>query len=191
MIKPLLRVIPKLSGNVKLACNLFDFNKSNIGENIVYEANVRYAKLLPLSSHLFQKKIDAGLLGSCWNFDLKKFYETYSDIFYNNCFYFSKDSLLQLDKSKVQYARNTDMEFGVKRISYSKSGSQFSFFAPLYIDNVEDIPEYFLLDIKLSNGIYETKKSIKINIASNGESKYNYLYRYLKKYIEQILYNTN
>lgn len=186
MIKPLLRVIPKLSGNVKLACNLFDFNKSNIGENIVYEANVRYAKLLPLSSHLFQKKIDAGLLGSCWNFDLKKFYETYSDIFYNNCFYFSKDSLLQLDKSKVQYARNTDIEFGVKRISYSKSGSQFSFFAPLYIDNVEDIPEYFLLDIQLSNGIYETKKSIKINIASNGESKYNYLYRYLKKYIEQI-----
>ena len=50
MIKPLLRVIPKLSGNVKLACNLFDFNKVKLGENTVYEANVRYAKLLPLSS---------------------------------------------------------------------------------------------------------------------------------------------
>ena len=94
MIKPLLRVIPNLSGNVKLACNLFDFNKVKLGENIVYEANVRYAKLLPLSSQIFQKKIDAGLLGSCWNFDLKKFYDIYSDIFYNNCFDFSKDSLL-------------------------------------------------------------------------------------------------
>lgn len=186
MIKPLLRVIPKLSGNVKLACNLFDFNKVKLGENIVYEANVRYAKLLPLSSQIFQKKIDAGLLGSCWNFDLKKFYDTYSDIFYNNCFDFSKDSLLQIDISKTQYVRNTDMEFGVKRISYVKSGSQFAMFAPFYIDDVKDIPSYFLLNIKLSNGVYDITKSIKINIASNGESKYNYLYRYLKKYVEQI-----
>lgn len=186
MIKPLLRVIPKLSGNVKLACNLFDFNKVKLGENTVYEANVRYAKLLPLSSKLFQKKIDAGLLGSCWNFDLKKFYDTYSDIFYNNCFDFSKDALLQLDTSKTQYTRNTDMEFGVKRISYAKSGSQFAMFAPFYIDDVKDIPSYFLLNIKLSNGVYDITKSIKINIAYNGESKYNYLYRYLKKYIEQI-----
>ena len=186
MIKPLLRVIPKLSGNVKLACNLFDFNKVKLGENVVYEANVRYAKLLPLSSQLFQKKIDAGLLGSCWNFDLKKFYDTYSDIFYNNCFDFSKNSLLELDTSKTQYVRNTDMEFGVKRISYAKSGSQFAMFAPFYIDDVKDIPSYFLLNIKLSNGVYDIIKSIKINIASNGESKYNYLYRYLKKYVEQI-----
>lgn len=186
MIKPLLRVIPKLSGNVKLACNLFDFNKTKVGENIVYEANVRYAKLLPLSSQLYQKRIDAGLLGSCWNFDLKKFYDTYSDIFYNNCFDFSKDALLQLDTSKTQYVRNTDMEFGVKRISYAKSGSQFAMFAPFYIDDVKDIPSYFLLDIKLSNGVYDITRSIKINIARNGESKYNYLYRYLKKYVEQI-----
>lgn len=186
MIKPLLRVIPNLSGNVKLACNLFDFNKVKLGENIVYEANVRYAKLLPLSSHIFQKKIDAGLLGSCWNFDLKKFYDTYSDIFYKGCFEFSKDSLLHLDTSKSQYVRNTDMEYGVKRISYFKSGSQFAMFAPFYIDDVKDIPSYFLLNIKLSNGVYDITKSIKINIASNGESKYNYLYRYLKKYVEQI-----
>lgn len=186
MIKPLLRVIPNLSGNVKLACNLFDFNKVKLGENIVYEANVRYAKLLPLSSQIFQKKIDAGLLGSCWSFDLKKFYDTYSDIFYKSCFEFSKDSLLQLDTSKTQYVRNTDMEYGVKRISFIKSGSQFSMFAPFYIDDVKDIPSYFLLNIRLSNGAYDITKSIKINIASNGESKYNYLYRYLKKYVEQI-----
>lgn len=186
MIKPLLRVIPKLSGNVKLACNLFDFNKVKFGENIVYEANVRYAKLLPLSSQIFHKKIDAGLLGSCWNFDLKKFYETYNDIFYNNCFDFSKNSLLQLDKFRTQYVRNTDMEYGVKRVSYVKSGSQFLIFAPFYIDDVKDIPSYFLLNIKLSNDIYDISKTIKINIANNGESKYNYLYRYLKKYVSQI-----
>ena len=186
MIKPLLRVIPKLSGNVKLACNLFDFNEVKLGEKTVYEANIRYAKLLPLSSQIFQKKIDAGLLGSCWNFDLKKYYDVYSDIFYNNCFIFSKDALLQLDKTKYQYVKNTDMEYGVKRISYTKSGSQFAMFAPFYIDNVADIPSYFLLEIKLSNGFYNVYKYIKVNIANNGDSKYHYLYTYLRKYIEQI-----
>ena len=162
MIKPLLRVIPKLSGNVKLACNLFDFKKINNDiDNTVFEANIRYAKLLPLSSHIFQKKIDAGLLGSCWNFDLKKFYDTYRDIFYNNCFTFSQQNILELDKTKNQYIRNTDMEFGVKRISYIKNGSQFSMFAPFYIDDVKDIPAYFLLSANFSNGIYKTTKSIK------------------------------
>lgn len=187
MIKPLLRVIPKLSGNVKLACNLFDFKKINNDiDNTIFEANIRYAKLLPLSSHIFQKKIDAGLLGSCWNFDLKKFYDTYKDIFYNNCFTFSQQNILELDKTKNQYIRNTDMEFGVKRISYIKNGSQFSMFAPFYIDDVKDIPAYFLLSANFSNGIYKTTKSIKINIADNAESKYNYIFKYLKKYIEQI-----
>ena len=187
MIKPLLRVIPKLSGNVKLACNLFDLKKINNDiDNTIFEANIRYAKLLPLSSHIFQKKIDAGLLGSCWNFDLKKFYDTYRDIFYNNCFTFSKQNILELDKTKNQYIRNTDMEFGVKRISYSRNGAQFAMFAPFYIDDVKDIPSYFLLSINFSNGIYKTTKSIKINIAANAESKYNYIFKYLKKYVEQI-----
>src|SRR5574344_922211 len=108
MIKPLLRVIPSLSGNVKLACNLFDFNKTTTktGET-VFEANVRYAKLLPLSSKLFQKKIDANLLGGSWNFDLKKFYETYSDSFYNSCFIYNKEDMLKLDETVDTIVRNT------------------------------------------------------------------------------------
>ena len=65
MFKPLLRVIPTLSGNVKLACNLLDYEKYvDQAGNDVYETNVRYAKLYPISANLWKKKIDAGLLGS-------------------------------------------------------------------------------------------------------------------------------
>lgn len=189
MFKPLLRVIPTLSGNVKLACNLLDYEKYvDQAGNDVYETNVRYAKLYPISANLWNKKIDAGLLGSSWEYDVKKFYETYSDIFYKDCFEYDKYEMLKLDKHNIMNVRNKDFEFGVKRISYSKNGNQFACFAPIYIDNVNDIPGYFMLDIKLDNGAYKITKRIKINIG-NPESynnKYNYLSNYLNKYVSKI-----
>ena len=48
MIKPLIRTIPNLSGNVKLACTLSDFKKTSTE---LYECYVRYARLLPISSN--------------------------------------------------------------------------------------------------------------------------------------------
>ena len=59
MIRPLLRTIPTLSGNVKLACTLLDYNKI---EKVTYETNIRTARIYPLSSNLFQKNIIANLL---------------------------------------------------------------------------------------------------------------------------------
>ena len=69
--------------------------------------------------------------------------------------------MLKLDKHNIMNVRNKDFEFGVKRISYSKNGNQFACFAPIYIDNVNDIPGYFMLDIKLDNGAYKITKRIK------------------------------
>ena len=136
MIKPLLRILPSLSGNVKLTCTLTDV-KPVTSDNKLWEGNIRGAKLLPLASQLWQKKIDANLISSTWEYDLPRFYSAFSDVFYNCCFEFDKSDMLKMDIYHEQKVRATDFEFGVKRISYSKNGHQFAFFDPIYID-IED-----------------------------------------------------
>ena len=185
MIKPLLRTIPTLSGNVKLACTLLDYNKIN---KDTFETNIRGAHIYPLSSQLFQKSVQANLLNSSWEYDLKRFYGAYSDTFFEPCFDVTKSEMPLLDKTSVLYPRNTDFEYGVKRISYSKSGCQYAFFAPIYIDNVNDIPAYFNIKIKLTNRsksavIYKT---IRVNIGINGQDDHNYIYKYLSNYLNKI-----
>lgn len=183
MIKPLLRTIPSMSGNVKLACTLLDYNK--IKED-TFETNIRGAHLLPLSSSLFQKSVTANLLNSSWEYDLKKFYATYSDIFFDTVFPISVLEMPMLDETQVFKNRNTDLEYGVKRVSYDKSGCQFACFAPIYIDDPKDIPSYFLLKMEISAKRASITKYIKVNIASNSKSNYNYIYKYLNKYLSKI-----
>lgn len=178
MFKPLLRVLPSLSGNVKLACNLTDLNK--IGKTNRFDSHIRYARLLPLSSNLAQRKVEANLLNSSYETDLSKYYKHYSNYFFSTTFEYNKIDYPVLDKSSYQLNRDTDFEFGCKRISYEKNKYQFAFFAPIYIESQEDIPDYFLINIKLSNELYHTEKQIKVNIKD--DYKYNYLYVYLKKY---------
>lgn len=185
MIRPLLRTIPTLSGNVKLACTLLDYNKIN---KDTVETNIRGAHIYPLSSQLFQKSVEANLLNSSWEYDVKRFFSSYSDTFFDSCFEINKQEMPILDKSETQKPRNTDFEYGVKRISYSKSGCQYACFAPIYIDNVNDIPEYFKLDITISNFAKTStiKKTIIVNIAKNGNDDKNYIYKYLKTYLSKI-----
>ena len=183
MIKPLLRTIPSMSGNVKLACTLLDYNK--IKED-TFETNIRGAHLLPLSSSLFQKSVTANLLNSSWEYDLKKFYTAYSDTFFDTVFPISVLEMPILDETQIFKNRNTDLEYGVKRVSYDKSGCQFACFAPIYIDDPKDIPSYFLLKIELSAKRASITKYIKVNIASNSKSNYNYIYKYLNKYLSKI-----
>ena len=64
MIKPLLRIIPNLSGNVKLCCTLRDFNK--LTDN-TFETNIRGALLNPLSHTLYQKNINVNIPGGIDN----------------------------------------------------------------------------------------------------------------------------
>lgn len=178
MFKPLLRVLPVLSGNVKLACNLTDLNR--IEKTNTFDSHIRYARLLPLSSNLAQRKVEANLLTSSYEFDLSKYYKHYSNYFYSSTFEYNKIDYPILDKTKSQKDRDTDFEFGCKRISYEKNKYQFAFFAPIYIESIDDIPDYFLINIKLSNELYHSTKQIKVNIKD--DYKYNYLYIYLKKY---------
>lgn len=183
MLKPLLRTIPTLSGNVKIACSLSDYNSIDAH---TFETNVRYARLLPLSHKLYQKHILANLLGSSYEFDLKKFYDAYNDSFYNNCFDYNKEDMTMLDLASSQYQRNVDFEFGCKRISWEKNGAQFAFFAPIWVESEDDIPNSFTICIDFSTGIYKTTKKIKVNIRDNKDFRGNYLYKYLSKYASQL-----
>ena len=172
-----------MSGNVKLACTLLDYNK--IKED-TFETNIRGAHLLPLSSSLFQKSVTANLLNSSWEYDLKKFYTAYSDTFFDTVFPISVLEMPMLDETQIFKNRNTDLEYGVKRVSYDKSGCQFACFAPIYIDDPKDIPSYFLLKMEISAKRASITKYIKVNIASNAKSNYNYIYKYLNKYLSKI-----
>lgn len=190
MIKTLLRTIPTISGNVKLACNLTDYipvpMNDQIKENTLFEANIRGARILPISSQLYQKEINANLLSSTWEHDLKLFYKSYSDVFFKSCFDFDKLDMLKLDKYHEQYVRDTDFEFGVKRISYQKNGNQFAFFAPIYIDNSKDIPGWFDINLKINTGTYFVYKTIRVDIANKPKNKKSYIYNYIKNYTDKL-----
>ena len=183
MLKPLLRTLPTLSGNIKIACELTDFEKIDEQNSQAY---VRYAKLLPLSSGLAQRNCEVSLLQSSYEFDIKNFYKYYNDIFFDDCFDVNKTDYEKINKYSAIKQRNTDFEFGCKRVSYEKNGTQFAFYAPIYIESDNDLPDYFLLTINLKNEVYAAKRTIKINIARNKDYKYNYLYGYLKRYAEKI-----
>ena len=125
MIKPLLKVIPALSGNIKLACNLEKFTK--IGEH-TYKGICRNGFLYPLDSKAFQSPIEVSLLQSSWEYDIVKFYNVYKDIFYDNTFFINENKCLLLnDYSDVLNNRNVDVEFGCKRVSFQKSKKQLCF----------------------------------------------------------------
>lgn len=181
MLKPLLRIIPQLSGNVKISSILTDIKEVS---NNIFESEIRYATLQPLSSVLYQKNISADLLNSTYAFDLKKYYEYYNDIFFESMFEFTKKDMAIVDKTIDQYFRNTDFEFGVKRISTLKSGKQFAFFAPIYIDSINSIPYQFVIELKFSNNRYTLNKELRINIGK--DSNRNYINKYISKYVREI-----
>lgn len=183
MIKPLLRTLPIMSGNVKIACLLTDFNKI---DTFTFESNVRNARLLPLSSNVNQKMINISLLESSYEFDIKKFYSYYSDIFYDSKFTFNKNDYAKYDKVNINNSRNTDFEFGVKRLPYQQHGYQFGFYAPIYIDDAHDIPDYFLIRIKIKNNFITTERNIRVNIKENYIDDTNYLYKYINRYVSKI-----
>ena len=68
MLKPLLKVLPTLSGNVKLVCEV---NKYEQVSNDTFNGYVRSAKMLPLSSQLSTKPINIFLSTSSYEIDIK------------------------------------------------------------------------------------------------------------------------
>ena len=70
-----------------------------------------------------------------------------------------------MDNQQDSYndSRNKDYEFGCKRIQNQKYDYQYEFYAPFYIDNVCDIPDYFLLTIEIND---HYKKKFEANFFS-------------------------
>lgn len=183
MFKPLLRTLPSLSGNFTLSCKLNNIQKEN---QYNYYTYARIASLMPLQNNInVGNIIDINLLSGRYEYDIPKYFNKYSNYFYKENINYNKSNYKLLDlyslRNEDNDDRNKDYEFGCKRSYISKTGYQFSFYAPIYIDNINDLPEYFCIHIKLSNNI---EKKIKIYI--NKKSSINYLKNYLSNYLKNI-----
>ena len=131
MIKPLLRIIPSYSGNVKMSCRMSEYipkgSKVSAGnlKTDVYDAIVRAAVLDSASSSLSKKEIKCNLLGSTYDHDLKDFYTYYKDTFFSSGYDYNVDDIDIIDRtSPTQSQTNTDLQMGCKRISYLQEGYQ-------------------------------------------------------------------
>lgn len=182
MFKPLLRTLPSLSGNFTLACKLNELKKES---NNKYYTYVRVADLMPLQNNMFRKNIELNLLNGKYEHDVKKYYSVYSNVFYKDNFNFNKMNYKTLDiysrYNETNDDRNKDYEFGCKRIYFSKIGYQFEFYAPFYLDDINDLPKSFHININIDN---HTNKEIVVYI--NKENKINYLKHYFEKYFENV-----
>jgi len=205
MFKPLLRTLPTLSGNFTLACPL----QYILSDNNNYNVNIRNAKLIPLSN-IISNPVDTNinLLENKYEYDVSKYYNHLADTstfykFYPNVDNNINDNIKGFDTTRPIFSlidnndytfnlsntRNTDYEFGVKRISYAQYGYQFMFYAPFYIDSFESLPEKFVIEIKYNNSYKGKTTTIfnkKININLGKQSNINYLRKYLKTYIDKI-----
>lgn len=189
MIKPLLRVIPSYSGNVKISCKLADYTykystESNQITTDWYECNVRGATLEALNPSYTKKKISCGMLSSSYEYDLKKFYEHHKDTFFNSNFDYSKYIINKIDKSTPNLTRNVYVEMGVDRHYLTKDGYTLEFFAPIWIDDVSSLADSFNIYITIESQSHTIKKAITINL--NETTKKNYLPLYLNKYLKNV-----
>lgn len=204
MFKPLLRALPALSGNVKLLCRVKpdnDISKSLMRDDAPV-CHVVSASLRPVSETAMTSPVRANLLSSTYDYDLKEFYAKYNDIFFKSTYKYGKHEIERIDMSSPAGERDKDFEFGCCRAKQSLSPCQFEFFAPVYIDSVYDIPESFVINVTIDNGIYKVKeKSITIKIKDtiyrsdgtelvagasssdilqlNTNALYDYIYRYI------------
>lgn len=204
MFKSLLRTLPSLSGNVKLVCDVSDVRNKYIEDNNdeYIDCYVNNACLEPISKNVYKQPININLFKSRYDYDLAQFYTLYNDIFYKSCYSYSKVDAKKINKSHEANERDKDFEFGCSRVSYKENNKQFSFFAPIYIDNVFDIPNAFIIEANIRYGEYNIKKKLKINIASNvdlTDSKtniiyksknllFNYIYNYVFNIDDKVIY---
>lgn len=196
MFKPLLRTLPSLSGNFALACPVNYITRNSIDD---FTVNIRTAKMIPLQNYVSAPKVnDIDLLNNKYEYDVYKYYKNLS---LSEYFYDSKRTITidifepfnliaNNDFSPSSYnSRDTDYEFGTKRISYSQHGYQFMFYAPIYIDDVNSIPETFEIRMSYSDVfLNETEEKVvkKITINIGKKTVINYLRTYLNNYLKKI-----
>lgn len=196
MFRTLLRTLPSISGNVKLNCNLdLDYTYNN---KIIY-AKVGKAFLTVADHDKNSYVYNVNLLSSRWDYDVSKFYSFYSNVFFKSQFTFDRKDCQKLNKYDTIKQRDTDFEFGVSRIQYKVYGKQLSFFAPIYVDNILDLPNQFEIELKYVYNNREITKKIIVPIRpenytglyNTDNQFYNYLYRYIKEIDSKIVFLTN
>lgn len=180
MFKALLKTLPSLSGNMKLGCFIDDYTK----HNKIYTCKVKTAKLLPIAHTLFDKNIYVNLKNNAYEYDVKNFYKYYFDVFYKSRFSFSKLNTPIIDFSEYLYDCNEDFNYGCKRISYKKYENQLAFFAPIYIESIDDLKGKCFKITCIFDKINKLKKELVIDLYNNDDE--NYLADYLKRYAEKI-----
>lgn len=182
MFKSLLRTIPTISGNFTLACKVNNYITKNHTD---YTSYIDDAILMPLDNkYSLDKNIQINLPNGKYEYDIMKYYKEMSSYFYNDTYQKNQNIFEQYSTSEINLPDNRDknFEFGCKRISYNKYQYQFQFFAPIYINSVDDLPDAFVINIYSDNNIL--LKTINIPITSKvGTNK---LRLYLTKYIQQI-----
>lgn len=205
MFKPLLRTMPSLSGNVKILCRVKPDNdiSTSLMRDDAPVCHVVSASLLPVSETAVSSPVRVNLLSSTYDCDIKEYYAKYADIFYSSTYKYDKYEVERIDMTRPATERDKSFEFGCARARMSVSPSQFEFFAPVYIDSIADIPDSFVINVSIDNGIYKVKdKTITVKIkdtilksdgtpagASAASSEilqlntnmlYDYIYRYIK-----------
>ena len=180
MFKALLKTLPSLSGNMKLGCFIDDYTK----HNKTYTCKVKTAKLLPIAHTLFDKNIYVNLKNNAYEYDVKNFYKYYFDVFYKSRFSFSKLNTPIIDFSEYLYDCNEDFNYGCKRISYKKYENQLAFFAPIYIESIDDLKGKRFKITCIFDKINKLKKELVIDLYNSDDE--NYLADYLKRYAEKI-----
>ena len=184
MFKSLLQTIPTISGNFTLACKLNNYTENNYNE---YTSYINDAILMPLdNNYVLTKDIKINLINSKYEYDIIKYFKEISAYFYNDTYLknsnifetYTQDDILPDNRDK-------NFEFGCKRISYNKYHYQYQFYAPIYINNVDDLPDEFVIEFYTENSLLKT-----IHIPINKKSAKNKLRIYLNKFISKIENNT-
>jgi len=196
MFKPLLKVLPCLSGNMKLSCYTSDVEKI---DSKTYTCKVNSANLASISHDMYDDNIKINLKNNSFEYDVKEFYKHYFDVFFDNNFRYSKVNCPIIDLTQPVYDTNKDFEYGCKRVSYKKSGYPLAFFAPIYADDVKSLSGKTLVircEFEFGTEITNTTKYLKIPISKmsvNGSHSLlsEYLERYFSKIDDKVIYCSN
>lgn len=187
MLKPLLRILPTLSGDVTIGCMLENFEKIQENNQTIYNCEVNRARLVPLSDDTYKSFNMCHLNGSSYEYDLSSFYKNFQDTFFKANFNFNKNSHIIIDKTEYQPVRNTNYEWGVRRLNYFYNKFQYMFFAPVFIESTKDIPYSFNIMLRFTNPINKYSYERHLHVILKNEE--NLLYNYIKKYTDKLQSN--
>ena len=119
------------------------------------------ANLVSLNTKATIHNIPVKLYNGEYEFDIRRCYRHYYDGFYDQ-----------------PESGNKICQFGMSRVSKKLFNRQFMFYAPFYCDNVDDMPDSFVIDIYRKDRILS---SISVPLGDN-----TYIGKYLRSYIKKI-----